>query len=218
MNNNGCQWREELPSARTISHHFHTDADIPSPDVTHMVTQWGQFLDHDITATAETMVSGNFSEANPCCRSNPNDENCYVIDVEEDSFYRPKNGIRDVTCLEFHRSRIYCEENGAKREQFNENTHYIDASNVYGHSVGEAEKIRLKEDGLLKTSTTNGSIFLPLLEERRPGRDGNLDIEEFAGDFRAREMPGLLTMHTLFVREHNRLASKSFLMPNLNYI
>ena len=45
---NGCAWRNTLPLARSISHHFHTDADIPSPDVTHMVTQWGQFLDHDI--------------------------------------------------------------------------------------------------------------------------------------------------------------------------
>ena len=214
---NGCAWRNTLPLARSISHHFHTDADIPSPDVTHMVTQWGQFLDHDITATAETSVSGTPNESNPCCGSNPDDINCFVIPVGVDSFYNSKK----VDCLEFHRSCVSCDENGGTREQLNENTHFIDASNVYGHSETEAEKIRTRNDGLLKTSTTQGRSILPILTARNPD-DGNVF---FAGDFRAREMPGLLTMHTLFVREHNRLAgnfsylfSESFFMTNLNYI
>ena len=37
--------------------------------------------------------------------------------------------------------------------------------------------------------------------------------EEFAGDIRAREMPGLAAMHTLFVREHNRVCD---LIANAN--
>ena len=183
-----------------------------------MVTQWGQFLDHDITATAETHPEN-------CCTTNRNHEDCFPIDIgENDSFYRPKSGIRNETCHDFTRSDTYCTENGENgkpRQQFNENTHFIDASNVYGHSEEEAEKIRTHNDGLLKTSTTQGRSILPILTARNPD-DGNVF---FAGDFRAREMPGLLTMHTLFVREHNRLAgnfsylfSESFFMTNLNYI
>ena len=43
-----------LPLARTVSLTFHPDEDLPSQQVTHMVTQWGQFLDHDITLTPES--------------------------------------------------------------------------------------------------------------------------------------------------------------------
>ena len=203
---NGCAWRNTLPLARTISHNFHTDINVPSTAVTHMVTQWGQFLDHDITATAETSVSGTKNEPNPCCLSNPDDINCFVIPVGVDSFYNSKG----VDCLEFHRSCVSCEENGGTREQLNENTHFIDASNVYGHSEKEAEKIRTKNDGLLKTSPNQGRSLLPMLPARRALPNGTIPEVFFAGDFRAGEMPGLLSMHTLFVLEHNRLAGNYF--------
>ena len=38
-------------------------------------------------------------------------------------------------------------------------------------------------------------------KEDEDGKENN-----YAGDFRAPEMPGLQSMHILFVREHNRLA------------
>ena len=135
-NRNGCEPRTVLPSARTISHAFHTDLDIPSTDVTHMVTQWGQFLDHDITATPE------FHEPESCC-SEPERDECYNIPVGTDSFYNPF----DVTCLSVHRSEPFCEENGETREHFNINTHFVDASNVYGHNDETA--VSLREQGYI---------------------------------------------------------------------
>ena len=38
-----------LPSARLVSTVIHVDKDIPLESVTHMLMQWGQFVDHDLT-------------------------------------------------------------------------------------------------------------------------------------------------------------------------
>ncbi len=84
---------------------------------------------------------------------------------------------------------------GSPREHSNDITAWIDASNVYGSDADRAESLRdlTNDDGLLRTS--EGGLLLP-----REGGDW------FAGDIRAGEQIGLTAMHTLFVREHNRLA------------
>ena len=68
--------------------------------VTHMHTQWGQFLDHDITLTPE-------EEVHDCCTthnvSHLNSQ-CFPIHVDKtDSFYFNQTVNRNVSCLEFSR-------------------------------------------------------------------------------------------------------------------
>ncbi len=170
-----------MPSARSVSKAFHTDSDIPA-SVTHLVTQWGQFLDHDITLTPE-------NEEHDCCTAaaNATDE-CYPITISPaDDFYNPKA----VQCLEFTRSVAYCEENEGARQQVNGITSFVDASNVYGSDDDTAALLRSFVDGKLLVDDNN---LLPVI-------DGAVT----AGDVRAIEMPGLATMHTLWVREHNRV-------------
>ena len=60
-----------------------------------------------------------------------------------------------------------------------------------------AEFLRSGIDGKFKMGKWD---LLPQKKDE-DGKENN-----FAGDFRAPEMPGLQSMHILFVREHNRLA------------
>ena len=79
-------------------------------------------------------------------------------------------------------------------------TAFIDASSVYGSDSEMSALLRSGVEGKLRVNS-NVSAFD---REMLPEVDGVLT----AGDVRARDMPGLAAMHTLFLREHNRLASQ----------
>ena len=83
-------------------------------------------------------------------------------------------------------------------EQFNGITAFVDASNVYASNP--TDNAILTNKGSLKVTKRKDGNLLPKIGENNP------DFR--AGDFRAREMPGLLSMHTIWVREHNRIGKK----------
>ena len=76
------------------------------------------------------------------------------------------------------------------RRQFNAITAFVDASNVYASEDESAHIIRTHLDGEMKVDHSN---LLPIV-----------DNEHKAGDVRAIENPALASVHTLWVREHNR--------------
>lgn len=100
------------------------------------------------------------------------------------------------------------------RQQLNEITSFIDASNVYGSEEERAEFLRTGNKGQLKTTIgDNGEALLPYNRAEDPYPNANpLGINDdqlyLGGDVRANEQLGLTAIHTLFVREHNRLASE----------
>lgn len=178
-------------SARVISNAVAAQSeDLPNESMaTDFLWQWGQFLDHDITETPTISPAEAFDIEVP------------FGDEWFDPFF-----TADAT-IPLNRS-FYEYEDGV-REQVNEITSFIDASQVYGSDQERADNLR-KLDGsgeLLTTDSAHGDLlpYNEVGEENAPASDPSWFL---AGDIRANEQAALTAMHTLFVREHNFLAGK----------
>jgi len=94
---------------------------------------------------------------------------------------------------------------GNPRQQVNSLTSFLDGSQVYGSDAVRAAALRAFTGGLLKT--TDG-LYLPFNVDGLPNGGSTGADFYLAGDIRVNEQLGLTAMHTLFVREHNRLAKE----------
>jgi peroxidase len=101
------------------------------------------------------------------------------------------------------------------REQINELTSYMDASNIYGSHDEGARNLRdfTSHRGLLRTGVVmpSGKPLLPPnngepIDCQMDPNTGHVPCFQ-AGDVRANEQLGLLSMHTLWLREHNRIVT-----------
>lgn len=94
-------------------------------------------------------------------------------------------------------------------------THFLDASFVYGSTEEVALSLRTFRGGLLSSNPVlrelgykdllPPQIVDPDVDCRRPSRDLFCFV---AGDFRVNQQAMLITMHTIFLREHNRIATE----------
>ena len=88
-------------------------------------------------------------------------------------------------------------------------TAYVDSSNVYGSSEDTAKELREFSGGRLKVigHPMSPKIFKPLMPHTKcPAPHTGRCF--FAGEERSTEQPALASIHTLMVREHNRLADQ----------
>ena len=202
-----------LPSARLVSTKvITTDVITVDPDFTHMVMLWGQFHDHDITFIPTVGVS--------CAGVCENIAPCFPIPIPDDD---PR--INTVECLPFVRSSATCNDGLSEiRQQVNSITSFTDASNVYGSNEALAMDLQdLTDDlGNLRTGIMSdaGKPYLPFDHANEecvqvPGADV---VPCFlAGDKRSNEHIALTSMHTVWMREHNRMAAElRSLNPGLN--
>ncbi len=188
----------DRPSARLISNLVVAQDGVNIPNLlgySDFMWQWGQFLDHDIDETPITDPGEAFDIPVPA----------------GDPWFDPFN--TGTATIPLDRS-AWTLDHGV-RQQFNLLTAYIDASNVYGSEEDRAHELRANDgSGRLKTSAGDLLPFNVNGYDNAPSSD---DPTYFlAGDIRANEQVGLTAMHTLFVREHNRLADQiAFDRPNL---
>uniref|UniRef100_V9GWQ8 Peroxidasin n=1 Tax=Craspedacusta sowerbii TaxID=128124 RepID=V9GWQ8_CRASO len=214
----GWNRTDALPGARKVSLDLITTREVSSDDeFTHMLMQWGQFLDHDLSFTVTSPSTTRFHDGRSCHDGCDNEHPCFPIPVPDND---PR--IKRLKCLEFTRSSAVCGSGPTSlffdvitpRQQINQITSFIDASNVYGSSEKDARDLRALEDdqGLLKEGIhiKDDKYLLPFNKDTPI--DCQLDKSEpsipcfLAGDHRVNEQLGLLAMHTLWMREHNRIA------------
>ena len=189
--------------------------------LTHILMQFGQFLDHDLSLSPE--LEDECRERALNCEFT---EICRPIRVADRDPIFGVGTENNGACIPFSRSLAACPDpeeplvNGGitAREQINVLTAFIDGSMIYGSDEELAERIRKHEGGLLLEGIAQPGkkpelprISLednvredgePLIGCPNPGTTGCF----LAGEFRVNEQVVLSVMHTLWFREHNRIA------------
>ena len=98
-----------------------------------------------------------------------------------------------------------------QREQLNLLSSFLDGSQVYGFDKASNDQVRLFSGGLLKFSQglSPSRPYLPLSDTDNTCGDASGTIKCFkGGEDRTNENMGLVGLQTLFMREHNRIATE----------
>ncbi|XP_063882991.1 LOW QUALITY PROTEIN: chorion peroxidase-like [Scylla paramamosain] len=204
-----------LPSARLVSATINLNRKSAATCFSFLHLTFGQFVDHDITSTP--VAKGEGEETIPCCIDEVKNDprlfhpECAPISIpSDDPFY----STWGATCMEFVRSLPAERCQIGPREQVNQITSFLDGSNVYGSTDEDSENLREGKGGrLLVQVAKNGENLLPPSTDREDGCNNEEKFmqNEFcfiAGDDRVNEQVMLTLMHTVWVREHNRVAKQ----------
>ncbi|GIY69340.1 peroxidasin homolog [Caerostris darwini] len=191
-----------LPRVRELSNKLFSLKTLPNSNVTMMFTHFGLFIDHDMVKAGQT--DGNMTS---CCEDDPKVRHPLCLKVEiskSDPLYGPLN----ITCKGLLRSPPVVGKCPGRREQHNHMTSFIDASDLYGPTEVESARLRRHKRGHLRSSKVNATPLLPQLEN-----SGSACYTQYAnnscfasGDSRVNLIMPLMALHTLWLREHNRLA------------
>ncbi|XP_060751670.1 eosinophil peroxidase-like [Tachysurus vachellii] len=219
-----------LPLVRQVSNQIFSTRDqnvVGDNEYTFLITFFGQWNDHDLSFTPFSPSIRSFSNGIDCDKSCERSEPCFPIQIPRDD---PRLPSGPNSCLPVFRSAPACGSGTSAymfggvpqvREQINTLTSFLDAGQLYGSEEALSRELRdLSNDaGLMRVNDRfrdNGRELLPftkVVSQMCATRNRILNttgLEEvpcfIAGDERVDENIALTSLHTLFLREHNRLA------------
>lgn len=195
----------DRPNPRDVSNLlFNQDIIMPgSLNLSDFVWLFGQFIDHDLS-----IVKDGHTES-------------IMIPIPKGDAYFDPNGT-GTAVIPMMRSAALPNSGTAidnPRNYANAITAWIDGSMVYGSDEQRANWLRTFSQGKLKTSAGNLLPFNTVTGEYNHPVDPNAPVMDdpigrgqrkvfVAGDVRCNENLNLISIHTLFVREHNRLCDE----------
>ena len=203
-----------LPSARRVSFILHQDVSQPDAHITYLLVAFGQIIDHDLTFGP--LTRGEFGNELECCGAEEHERHpaCLPIEVpKDDPFFK----FFKRTCMEFTRIMPSLKHGCplGPRNPANQISAFLDGNYIYGSNQEVANRLRAKKGGRLKTTPMYKHLglkdMLPLNKHdpdagcERKGRPKTAFCFD-AGDERANEQLPLTVTHTIFLREHNRIA------------
>ncbi|XP_028251801.1 thyroid peroxidase [Parambassis ranga] len=206
----------QLPPPRTVSRRIMRSPLKGTDEVySNMLVEWGQYIDHDITFTPQSAGTSALWTDVDCFSTCENVHPCYPIEA--------MCTLVDMAACLFFRSTLACFVNSdsditqaLQRQQMNAITSFIDASTVYGHTPRLERSLRDLSGLNGKLAVNNqfkdpkGRAYLPFIAKHPSACHQDQQGERVecfsAGDSRANEGLPLTTLHTLWLREHNRLA------------
>nr|ARK19845.1 peroxidase-like protein [Ampulex compressa] len=201
--------KKTLPSARTVSFTL-TEADgTEEPEATLAVVQWAQFVANDLSSTVVRKMV-HVDKPIRCCDAKgrylaPRESHYFCAPIQL-TVTDPVYGGENRKCMNYVRSLpaldVDCKFGPVN--QMNQVSHFLDASTIYGTSSKRAKSLRTLVGGKLRVAVKDGHEYLPSsADEDASECEGTCYA---AGDRRANDQPQLTALHTVWVREHNRLA------------
>jgi len=188
---------------------FHPSACIVQPGSDNVLTNslqltdlfwaWGQFIDHDFDLTPTIAIADEKQPGFKNSRRTGAKDDFPIEIPKEDFFFSNET-------MEFERSVF--SSNPDQVSHINQHSAFADLGQLYGVDFLRANALRSFVDGQLKMGTDQ---LLPLnrldgenaLGAKLDNAPNATDRFYAAGDIRANEQPLLLSLHTIWAREHN---------------